>query len=394
MKALMAFVVLLWAAASFSAPLGTSIVYQGELQQLGAPANGSFDFQVNIFDVNTGGVAIGNEVLLEDIDVTGGVFILDLDFGIAPFAGDQLWLEVGVREGASTDAHTSLLPRQKITAAPYALHAEMIALGAVGSGEVNPNQVQLRVGSSCAAGASIRAIDPTGTVVCESDDVGLTTVTGNEIVDGSISAADLATAAVEGNAIADGAVGTIQLLDGSIGAADLAAGAVASVQVLDDSIAASDLAANAVGASELADDAVDSAAIAPGAVGGSDIDASQVQIRVSGSCTAGTFLAGIGADGSVVCDPLPIGLTFAPAGDEHIQFDTRIAIRQNGLPIVGYSVSPSMLKVLDCENSECSSGSTHTLVQDAAESIDIAIRANGLPILSYFEQYTRRQSNP
>lgn len=41
--------------------------------------------------------------------------------------------------------------------------------GTVGTAEVVSSQVQLRVGSSCVAGSSIRAINADGTVVCESD---------------------------------------------------------------------------------------------------------------------------------------------------------------------------------------------------------------------------------
>jgi hypothetical protein len=53
-----------------------------------------------------------------------------------------------------------------------------IAAGGVGSGQVNSAQVQLRVSGTCAVGSSIRAIDPTGTVTCEADDVGAGTITG------------------------------------------------------------------------------------------------------------------------------------------------------------------------------------------------------------------------
>lgn len=47
-----------------------------------------------------------------------------------------------------------------------------IANGGVGSAQINNAQVQARVGSSCSAGYSIRAIAADGTVTCEFDDVG------------------------------------------------------------------------------------------------------------------------------------------------------------------------------------------------------------------------------
>ncbi len=59
-------------------------------------------------------------------------------------------------------------------------------------------------------------------------------------------------------------------------------------------------------ASGLAPASVTAAEVAPGAIGASQIDATQVQARVGGSCAAGQYLRGINADGSVLCEPLPV----------------------------------------------------------------------------------------
>ena len=48
----------------------------------------------------------------------------------------QLWLEIGVRDGSSNGGYQGLAPRQKLTAAPYALHAEMVAIDAITGAEV------------------------------------------------------------------------------------------------------------------------------------------------------------------------------------------------------------------------------------------------------------------
>jgi hypothetical protein len=55
-------------------------------------------------------------LILPAVAVDGGLFAVELDFGPGVFVGQQLWLQVEV-EGAL------LLPRQRITSAPYALYA-------------------------------------------------------------------------------------------------------------------------------------------------------------------------------------------------------------------------------------------------------------------------------
>ncbi|MDJ0655036.1 MAG: hypothetical protein QNJ40_12820 [Xanthomonadales bacterium] len=160
---------LLYTTCLLSAPLGSNFSYQGQLQQAGANANGAFDFEFRLFASQSGGIAIAPSPLLrDDVDVVDGIFTVELDFGVMPFAGDRLWLEISVREGSSSGGYTGLLPRQELTVAPYALHSEFVAAGAVGVDEINPTQVQQRVDGSCPTGASIRVIAADGTVTCES----------------------------------------------------------------------------------------------------------------------------------------------------------------------------------------------------------------------------------
>jgi hypothetical protein len=104
-------------------PLGTAFTYQGELKQLAQIANGDFDFQFELYDVPNGGVSVVSPVQLEDVAVNEGVFTVELDFGSEVFDGEQLWLEVGVREGGLMGAYSTLEPRQKLTATPYALNS-------------------------------------------------------------------------------------------------------------------------------------------------------------------------------------------------------------------------------------------------------------------------------
>lgn len=116
--------------------LGNGFTYQGELQDGSVLADGSYDLTFELFDAETNGSSVESLITVDDVVVTSGVFSVELDFGNAAFMGDQLWLEITVREGASSGAFQTLNPRQKITATPYALHAEMVALDSIGSGEI------------------------------------------------------------------------------------------------------------------------------------------------------------------------------------------------------------------------------------------------------------------
>ena len=117
-KSILILWVLLLIGLSQAAPLGTAFTYQGELKQGGNNANGLFDFQFVMWDAEVDGNAVGDPVMLDGVNVVDGIFTVELDFTSMPFAGDQLWLAIGVRDSASVDAHTDLLPRQKITAVP------------------------------------------------------------------------------------------------------------------------------------------------------------------------------------------------------------------------------------------------------------------------------------
>lgn len=107
---------------SIAANVGTSFTYQGRLTDGGAPANGSYDLQFRLFDDATAGSQVGPTLVGQDLTVTDGLFTVRLDFGNV-FDGTQLWLEVAVRPGSSTDAFTTLTPRQRLTAQPYSVYS-------------------------------------------------------------------------------------------------------------------------------------------------------------------------------------------------------------------------------------------------------------------------------
>lgn len=122
MRTLTTITVMLVSAAVVATPLGTEFTYQGVLSDGGAPAAGAFDFRFFLYDADAGGSQVGAMVLVEDLVVADGRISTRLDFG-SVFDGTALWLEVGVRDGASTGTYTVLSPRQELTAAPFAQHA-------------------------------------------------------------------------------------------------------------------------------------------------------------------------------------------------------------------------------------------------------------------------------
>ena len=175
------------AGASLAAPLGTGFTYQGELQDGGIPADGNYDFEFELFDDSAAGTMLGGKVSLENVPVVNGVFSVELDFGAGPFAGDQLWLEISVRDGASIGGFTGLLPRQKLTAAPYALHAEMVAMDAITSSEIANNTIMAADIGADAVGLSELAANSVDSAEIISGAVG-----SSEIADGSVGDADIA----------------------------------------------------------------------------------------------------------------------------------------------------------------------------------------------------------
>ena len=142
-------------ANTTAAQITTAFTYQGQLQASNQPANGPYDFEFELYDQASGGLPLAL-LPLDDVQVIDGVFTVQLDFGVGTFVGDMLWLEISVRDGPSTGGYVGLLPRQEITATPYALHAERVAMNAVGSSEIDTSQVQQRINGNCSAGSFVQ----------------------------------------------------------------------------------------------------------------------------------------------------------------------------------------------------------------------------------------------
>jgi len=106
-----------------AAAVGTRFGYQGTLRLSGDRAQGAYDFRFKLYDQTTGGAQLGATTTANDLMVTDGLFSTELDFGQANIDGDDIFLQIEVRDGASTGGYTALSPRQRINATPYAVRA-------------------------------------------------------------------------------------------------------------------------------------------------------------------------------------------------------------------------------------------------------------------------------
>jgi len=109
--------------------LSSTFTYQGQLRQGGNPVNQTCDFQFTLWDAAgsgsppAGGNQIGSLQPAAGVLVTEGLFTVVLGFAPEAFKGDERWLQVTVRCPDGSGPYTTLAPRQRLSASPYALYA-------------------------------------------------------------------------------------------------------------------------------------------------------------------------------------------------------------------------------------------------------------------------------
>ncbi len=346
MKRIHLFVVIGLVAGIYGPPagaqtLGSAFSYQGQLKEAGVPAMGLYDVQACLYSTSTGSASL---LLcapdIEDVPVSAGLFNVTLDFGGSIFFGVQRYLELRVRPGASVGSYTVLSPRQLVRPVPEALRANS-ASAAPWSG----------LGGVPAGFADNIDNDSGGTVTSVTAGAGLTggTITGN----GTVA---IATAGVTGTMIATDAVGSAQLAN------------------------------NAVDTNAIADANVTSAKIAPGAIGSAQINSAQVQTRISGTCGEGEYFRGINSDGTLNCELLPMGFNRAPDTAGNVGSFVAVALRADQRPLIAYyDATNTSLKLYDCADAACTSGTRRTVdnSSDVGTQVALAIRPNGLPVIAY-----------
>ena len=108
-------------------PLTTGFSYQGRLAGVAVAPNATVDLRFRLYNAPIGGDQNGATLCKEDVTLTDGTFSTSLDFG-PQFNGQSRYLEIEVRSNALLTCDDGagfelLLPRQPISAAPYALYA-------------------------------------------------------------------------------------------------------------------------------------------------------------------------------------------------------------------------------------------------------------------------------
>jgi hypothetical protein len=102
---------------------GTSFTYQGQLQNNGSLAGGTYNLQFQLYTNSSGGTAVAGPVTNNGVVITNGLFTVTMDFGSSVWNGQTNWLQIGV-ESNGASSFTLLTPRQQLTPVPYAIYAE------------------------------------------------------------------------------------------------------------------------------------------------------------------------------------------------------------------------------------------------------------------------------
>ncbi len=159
-------------------PLTNTFTYQGELKFNNALANGSYDFEFSVFDVDIGGSAL-EIVVANGVTVTNGVFSTPITLSNDLFTGNKIWLDIAVRANGTANPFDLLSPRQEVSSSPYAIHAQFVGAdavtgvqiqdGTISNSDIDINSIQQRVTGACPTNRYMKSIGSNGSVVCGVD---------------------------------------------------------------------------------------------------------------------------------------------------------------------------------------------------------------------------------
>lgn len=144
-------------SASAQVNLESAFTYQGELTENGQEISAQCDFRFGLWSDNNdpnSGFQVGSDLELT-APVSNGVFTVELDFQSAIISGFAKWLNIEVCcPSGCAPGYTELVPRQRISAAPYAVRTrgiyvdESLNVG-IGTSSPSPNAM-LTVGQNIA----------------------------------------------------------------------------------------------------------------------------------------------------------------------------------------------------------------------------------------------------
>ncbi len=153
----------------------TRFTYQGQLKNAERPVNDTCDmrFRIRTNPVGTDTTDVISTIVFDGSDpnyppvvVKDGLFQVELDFGVNGWTQSPLWLDVAVRCPTGSGVFVGLLPRQQITATPYAINTRGIHVddvGRVGIGTTSPTETLHVDGNVRAGKATIGESDTNGT---------------------------------------------------------------------------------------------------------------------------------------------------------------------------------------------------------------------------------------
>ena len=186
---------LLLAATMNALAQGSTIAYQGRLDDGGAPANTNYDFRFAVFnDLVATNNAYRASLWLTNyaVPVSNGLFAVTLNFGSGVFNGtangSNDWMDISVRGPGSTN-FTALSPRQPILPVPYAQFA-ISASNLLGS--ITATQIVGTISSALISGTYSNAVSfSNSTNSFAGNGAGLTSLNGSAVTSGTVADARL-----------------------------------------------------------------------------------------------------------------------------------------------------------------------------------------------------------
>lgn len=347
-------------AAHAADPMPTAFTYQGELRNAGVPVNGTLQLFITPYAEPQGGAPLAPTIEVNGVPAVDGLFSVPVDFGPGFFVGDDVWLEIGVRVNGGDQQMLS--PRQQVTPAPYALK---VRLNSVTGLEIQDGEV----GAADLAAGSVVA-----------GKIGADAVTATAIASGAVGADELAAAAVGTSRLADGAVTGAKVADGTLTGIKIADATLTQADLADASVGTAELAAASVTTSRIADGAVGTAQLADASVTGAKVvdatlTAADLADNAVGTAELGTaaVTAPKLADGAVTATKIAIGAVGAAQVDLG-QIQARLAAScPPGMSLRGIGSGGSAI---------CNHALSYPVADGVYGRGGLALRADGRPVFS------------